>query len=385
MQPITSQTPSREDRLTRLEFAVAGLVDDRELPVEVRRADAALITRSRSRDIVELLPGEYFVLARLPDGEELRGRVLITSGQSTARVELAVPDPEAAIGGRDTRRDRERSADVALLCGHLFVGESLHDFPPWWPEPDETGRVRLRDSWAPPGPGMLRYRRPGAAGRVVLWPIPDAARDHAAFQLIDDRDGLEPRLDHPQADLVLGYLRQGALAEAEVSSDSVLMTAGEMLRQKRWDPLAAALGAYLLLRHHALDGRAQTWGARLREYNPSLPDAYCINAELLARDKEHAQALDELLCGLNKFGLPFFTEGLTLAGSRLARYLRVDPDDVPWLDDARREEARLLLTRLDWLGAHRVLGRPVLTLEGFDPSRFRDYKEFWEIRPIPCP
>jgi hypothetical protein len=234
---------------------------------------------------------------------------------------------------------------------------------------------------APSETRMLRYRRLERSQAVVaLWPIPDAALEHATFRNGDDVVGLEPGLNHAQANLALGYLRRGALIDAEVAGRSDLLSEAEvLLRGKRWDPLAAALGAYLLLRQHPSDDRMERLSMRLREYNPRLTDAYCIASERLARRGENEAALEELLKGFNEMGLPFFTDGFTLAARHLTRILRCDRRDVPWLDDVRQSQASLLLSRLDWLAAYRVLGRPVLTFQGFDPIVGPQYDDFLSI------
>jgi hypothetical protein len=365
MRPIQPEVPVDAAFTTRVGFRVAKPFRHLDLPVEVRRADAALVARKRSSDFVELGPGRYTVRAWLPGGEELFGKIVIPS-QKAAPLEVDLtPDEAGPAPSPPARSGLPKDGDCALFRGDLLAGPPLGDKAQIGLQ---DGRLSFGAESDPLGPCTFWYGESAPRKRDAFWPVPDAARQYATFQVVEDRIPLEPRLRHPQAELVLGYLRRGAHAEAEVSAGSPLIPARVMVKDKRGDPLAAAMGAYLLLRHRALTAADLDWAGRFCEYNPNLPDAYCIYAELLSAHGAHAKAFDALAFGLSNKGLPFFTDGLTLAASHLARYLRAAPEQVPWLDEPTREWGRWLLARLDWLGAHRVIGRPVLTLEGLDPS-----------------
>jgi hypothetical protein len=284
---------------------------------------------------------------------------------------------------RDRRRSLPKGADLTVL--RLDPSEaSLVDAVQLEPDFDTSGTFRVAaDRPLARGEGrMLRLQvihRDGSK-TVVLWPLPDAALENARFRVVDPPLGLEVRLANDQAELVLDYLRRGALSEAGAAVGSVWMSAHEMLSHKRWNPLAAALGAYVLFRAGRPASEVEEWVSRLGEYNPLFPDALCLRAEVLARRQEHAAALAVLL-ELDAVGLPFFGEGLTMACARLAHYLRRGGDQTKWMNASRRAEALRLLTRLNWQGAHRVLGEPVLTLEGFDPLDPADMGEFQSARP----
>jgi hypothetical protein len=128
-------------------------------------------------------------------------------------------------------------------------------------------------------------------------------------------------MENPQADLLLRYWEVDALRPAEAAMQSSLMSAEKLLYAKAQDPVAAALGAYLLLSFGELN-RLEDWAQRLVKYNGWLSDGFAIYGEYLARTGEHAQAVRQFrsLCSV---GVPIFSAGLFLCEQRLREYSRL--------------------------------------------------------------
>jgi hypothetical protein len=134
-----------------------------------------------------------------------------------------------------------------------------------------------------------------------------------------------------------------------------------LLQGKMNDPIAAAVGAYALLRFADLT-RLHDWTKNLCDWFPWLPDSAAIRAEHLARSGDHAAAI-EIFLSLRERGVPMFTDGLSYALDRLRLYTDTWRNE---LDAGQRD-------RLDWLFDHLKrlapavdFGSPVLRLVG-DP------------------
>ncbi len=359
--PLTARTP--------LSFQVVGdsfAGAEFDLPIEVRASDYALITRARSRQTVDLEPGNYLVVAPLPDGQELRGEVTINAGQGDANVHLYGPEAAPSSPFEERLIDPAKRVSARLLTDTLLSIE-----PPLDISADEDNRKL--------GPRLLHVQHSSEydTDGTWLWPLPPAAFENATFRRTGTvAAGLTAHMAHPQAELVLSYLRAGAIGPAIHASGSDLLSVETLvlsqglLEGKKNDPLAAALGAYVLLRQSHVDGSTRKLVERLHEYNQQLPDSYCLQAELLARAGQRDEAL-RLLLRLPEVGLPFFTEGVRIAAEHLTLSIRRELE--PPLEHARNR----LLTSLNWLSAHQVSGDPIFQLEGFDPL---DRMAFWEYQ-----
>jgi hypothetical protein len=128
---------------------------------------------------------------------------------------------------------------------------------------------------------------------------------------------LTAHVAHEEADALLGYLNHDLLGDAELLLGSPDLAEG-LLLAKREDPVAAAAGAFALLRMNDLD-RLHDWTANLANWFPWLSDGLVARAEHLARIGEHEQAVG-LLRRLPKHGLPALSIGLTYAADRLRTY-----------------------------------------------------------------
>src|SRR5262249_11698113 len=115
------------------------------------------------------------------------------------------------------------------------------------------------------------------------------------------------------------------------------------LQEKNSDPVAAAIGAYALLRLGELD-RLHDWTANLFDWFPWLADAAAIRGEHLARLGRHEEALDALRTMRGR-GLPLFGRGLGYALARLQTYAALSPDTLGAARHAQAAAAREALGR----------------------------------------
>lgn len=360
--------------------------DNVELPVEVRRSDSALVGRTLASGSLNVGPGTYVARAVAPGGE-FAGSVEVPPGSTEARLHLRFYGQsnsrhagsshatlEHAPPEQATAKTSHRISTFELLEGHVLEGHPLPHAVTI--QPDGNGMMRVPSS---SGPMMLRVKASHGVSTLVS-PIPQSIAGYlsCADASSEKRLDVDFHFDHPQAQLLLSYLRSNAIADAEVAAQSATLTAAQLLRGKKWDPLAGALGAYVLLRQSDdqadLTAELNDRSEQLWKYNPMFPDAWCIRAECRARAGENGLALETLL-ELDHRGLPFFSEGLRIAGLRLIDCLR--PEVLPDLDESARRQASVLLRRLRWLGLHALPAEPILKLANFDPGDAEQYQAFW--------
>lgn len=359
--------------MKRVDFTVRSATGERlalDLPVEVRRPNMALVARTVRSRSVELAAGSYFVTARLPDGEELSHPVTVAEGEGVMTVELAAePAPAPRPSPRRRRRGRflgmqapspaeaapaRVDARLIVVAGNLLTGEiESADHPR--PIAD-AGALRFRGREAPLYAQLLAADQ---SPRVVALP---AAPDGYCRLKLGRRGGeltAEVELEHGQAELLLALRRQGRLRDAESTADSPDLAAERLLYEKRREPIAAAVGAYALLRFGEL-ARLHEWTENLRNWFGWLPDGAAVRGEHLARLGRHDEALAAFL-ELPARGLPLFSDGVAFADDRLRLYL-----GHGGFDDALHARAREALEALQpFLGAL-DFEQPITTFDDVD-------------------
>ena len=97
-------------------------------------------------------------------------------------------------------------------------------------------------------------------------------------------------------------------------ASEILANASDALFAKFQNPLAAAVGGYVLLSSSPTDEKASwpDWLSNLAEYFPHLPDGLILRARwLLARNREeNLEEAHQLLFESFNRGIPYFTTGV---------------------------------------------------------------------------
>src|SRR5437773_729232 len=75
-----------------------------DLPIEIRKPNIALVTRCRSSQSVELKPGIYFVITKLPTGEELYSKVQLSEGKDLLVIISADTEHHPLNEAQEVRR-----------------------------------------------------------------------------------------------------------------------------------------------------------------------------------------------------------------------------------------------------------------------------------------
>jgi hypothetical protein len=366
-----------------------------DLPVEVRKPNLALVVRTLSSQSVEVEPGPYYVTAILPAGQELTQTVEVAEGEH-ASVELS-PDPgdaspheshefthfflrrEAAapttglkLGvtpGEGERGLESLGGSAAEGKFRLYSGNALLNQLQPRNEllPDNTytedGLTQFR-IYGVEAPLMAQLLQPNAPPLNVALPAaPNTDCTIVLSRLPDNTHKLDVQLEHKVADLLLHYRERGCFSQVVTALDSQAMSAETLLMQKKRDPLAAAVGAYGILRFGQLE-QLHDWTRNLWRWFQWLPDGAAIWGEHLARLGRHKEAL-EVFLELPKRGLPFFSEGLSYAVDRLRVYVTLG--EVEFGADKAAGAARAL-ELLQQFTPYADFGKPVLTYTGLDPA-----------------
>jgi hypothetical protein len=344
-----------------------------DVPVEVREDDFSLVARAVSSNPVELDPGHYHILSKLPGGQELHSE--ITLGEADATVILA---PDVADASPDSSLDLEyfvgdsefaTTAQIALgteeqperrslrarwfrgnpLAGHLQV---VADEQLVLGHGDRLSIPPLIDA-----PALIQLQQPSLA--QVTTAVPTSFFGKAILLVSTEREpwSLDVHLANTQANLLLHYRQKGYAKEAAVASTSEALTAHLLLQEKGADPIAATVGAYALLRFGDLENLVDDWTRNLLELFEWLPDGAAIRGEHLARLGRHEEAFEAFLHLLER-GLPLFGEGLSFALERLRVYTTVESKLPP----RQRTRGKDLLARLGTIAPFVDLHRTVLTI-----------------------
>lgn len=377
--------------MTKLKFDLAGvrgLPSGSEVPVEVRKANMSVVAKTLSSDEVQLDPGTYFVTAPLPGGQELVERIKIRGDKAhqtlafQAKVETTVV-PRAKSGNSLwqplqkalSRMARSalaivtlpatRNARLRLLSGNLLTGGM--EFKSWsdaeWEV--ESKNVRSLPVSAANAPSYAQLLQPGRPTLNIALPIWGQAHGRLVVRRPSRDDlslGAEP--GHPQATMLLRYgqdNRTNAIAALLVSQ---ALTSRRLWEDRLQNPIAAAAGAYALLRLGELE-RLEQWTSELMRGFPRLPDGAVVHGEFLARMGDHSEAAATFL-RLPELGLPLFADGLAFADERMRLYTNVE--DSP-LAGRHREAAEDLLQRLTPFLTHTDFAHPVTMFTGLDALR----------------
>lgn len=385
------------------------------VPVEVRKSNLVVVKTGMTSDSMELEAGEYFVTAQMPAGQELYGQIKLGAGKE-ATVNLA-PDPsdesppesQAAPHylldeQRNLRRDSSEKGgksgfwiklsktpwtgnrwldkllsvsealsppELRFFRGNLFE-ENLIDVTKEMPPVKFQGtakdllQIRINGS-SDGGDGdnllLVQIIKSGAPALNMVLPAFSEIgctlvirRGEAGFYALD------ANLKNVAADLLLRYTHKGFQQQAELTAKAV--NAENLLFEKRKDPIAAAVGAYALLRFGELE-RLHDWTENLRRWFPLLPDGAAIRGEHLAREGRHEEAADAFL-ELDSRGIPVFSEGLSYAASRLRFYTKLIKGNK--FGGNYEEKVNRLLDKLQRFAAYTDFRQPIMTFTGVKPN-----------------
>jgi hypothetical protein len=308
--------------------------------VEVYDRELGLVKRTLTFQTVSVEPGAYFAIAHLPDGSHLRQSIDVTD-EPYVRVPLE--------GGTSTTTNHEhaRWRDIEMDGAYLDVEIEKRPVPSsaipvvgYVREPNgawndvriDTTRTSLSgDLVVPEGLDAIAAIRPDGLQTMVRFPRGRTRYFRVVIGRAPDSHDVDlvVRVAHPTAAALLDYLNHDRIRDTELITTAPELAA-DLLLYKLRDPVAAAAGAFALLRLDALE-RLHNWTQNLANWFEWLPDGLVARAEHLARLGDHASAA-KLLAGLRARGLPVLSVGLTYATDRLRTYSAYWPDNTQLRD-----------------------------------------------------
>jgi len=311
------------------------------LPVDVYAPDGAVLASgvvSAGRPAqFELSPRaddleRVHVLGRLPNGQTLQQTADLRGGQGSATLDLGNDSPHEWLQWVTPFRSlgHLRTSGVSGNVAPRRIGKvwmtlwALRDGR--WEAQDVRAVDRLRDHGmqmvvldVPQAPHLLQIGGEEVAWRLVALPPGGPVRVALTRSPTEEGDSLEITVGRaePDNELIMSYLARGAIADADRVADA-WDAADLMLYAKRHDPVAAAAGAYLLLKNRRLQ-RRQSWVDNLVEWFPYLADGAIVSAALVLQ-REDATAADvrKRVDAALERGLPVFAMGATVLVETMA-------------------------------------------------------------------
>src|SRR5882672_2913908 len=347
------------------------------LPVEVRKLNMALVTRTLSSESIELEPGSYYVTAKLPNGEHLFGQSEV-AGEHT-RILLS-PDLEDEPGFSFDETFRSEAVSASFSREWLtrpafqirrFVGNVLTGDVSVFEE-RELDPLSVR-GLGPISVGgnvyntLIQLAQPDFSPLNLVLPIYFGEECQVSLRTSSSgRLELGVRLTHPLSDLLLQYLENNYLQQTATLVRANAFNTRDLLAGRNLS--AAALKCYALLRIGDLNelthlfGQAGPWPSGLGFFPNRFPDESVIRGEVLARVGRHEDAL-KAFCELPAVGLPFFSEGLSYATARLKLYLRSAKDAF---SSETLSVVTSTLRTLQKFAKHTASSRSILTYTGLN-------------------
>lgn len=272
------------------------------------------------------------VLGRLPNGETLQQTAELHGSRGSATLDL----------GNDSPHEWLQWVAPFRSLHHLQTSAVSGNIPPrrigkvwmtlWalrdgrWEAQDARAVDRRRDNGMqmivldlPQAPHLLQIGGEEVAWRLVALPPGGPVRVALTRSPTEEGDTLEITIgrSEPDNDLIMSYLARGAISDANRLAEA-WNAADLSLYAKRRDPVAAAAGAYLLLKDRRLQ-RRRHWVDNLVEWVPYLADGAIVSAALALQrdDKTEADVRKMLEVALER-GLPIFAMGATVLVETMA-------------------------------------------------------------------
>lgn len=333
-------------------FVPMEVIDKNFEPVWKQPAALGLVTE------IEVEPGNYLVRAHLPSGDIAAAQAEVGPGSTTdVYLRPATVSPRESLSWAYYLKGISRamqSSAVAPLDHAKAPPRILPDISFWlhkadsgWEsfayDPQQGGQnysrienssydssvqvedpnalvtieINTNSGWRwNLGQFWIQVSGAGYPSKFVALPPSDHMRILVTVdnEVGQDEDPLNVIVDgsNPQAEALMGFLRNRDFASARAIGEGVVESAEKLLFNKQEDPASAAIGGYYLLSAGRLD-RLHDWTNNLANWFPWLPDGALIHAWHLLRQKQQdvEQARARLIEAANR-GVPLYTRGLRL-------------------------------------------------------------------------
>jgi hypothetical protein len=287
------------------------------LPVDVHRGtDFAVVARVVTGEPVKIAPGDYVAVSRLPDGGSVSEPFSVSDDAGVIPLTKAA---DAISSYRmlpvDMGAAFESELSLRLIDFNPFRGEVRRDKvarpfyqPAVFEAPDDDGLRYV----------LLRRRRQEGDADTFLAAVPFPARSRSYLWVQALADGSPwPRfgLARAASTFIYEFMANGNGEAANRLSRSDKLAALDLVENKSSDPIAGAVGLYMLL-NGGSDEDLEARCEKLYKLNENLADGCIIYSEFLFRQGRVAEAVD-VLSTVRERGLPLLRLGFSMAIQRL--------------------------------------------------------------------
>ncbi len=353
-----------------------------ELPVEIRRFDFALVDQTLSSEPVNVEPGSYVISTLFPAGQKITQIQEVTEGEN----QITIEPPEEIASPFESHEETH------------FLNRDCKSLPLTKTQDMKIGLIffkRDQSEAATKEKSFKRFFQPGNVAIDILsntvleikiskspdqWLAQLVQANQPALNFVlpvstdtfckiiltfeSDRYQATAQPENLEASLLLRYREEGRFDQVGILSKSKKIDPERLLHEKKKDPIAAAVGAYTILKFGELR-RLHNWTENLKNWFEWLPDGAAIRGEHLARIGDDVQALDSFLL-LQSRGLPFFNDGFNYSITRLRDY--IGSWSNYFTSDAKLAKAKNLLKLLQRFEPFIDFNKPVSTFTGEDPN-----------------
>lgn len=363
----------------RVELSGAFPYSSMPTPVTIREPSTRMVAEGFVGQELSVAPGEYFVVAQLPDGATHIEHVQVA--EDTGVIQLSRPEAaaapdsmpdagveraEASVSPAARKRDMPQdNIDTRLLAGlatlanapgedtsaqftrqYRAVRSAVQPFAdkvnsrnagqiirlsPIGKIVERAAAVELR--YEDTSLGSIKVRGANLAGHFALMEKGIVSKTHAVavavpadnastveFIIPEEKDRLLIAiLNNKEANALLSYLVQQSYDRVADYSKDTEEKFRNLLESKMTDPIGAVIGGYGLLSLNRLSPLDQ-WSQNLPKAAFWLPDSYVIHGETHARLGKHDIA-SRAFYALSQCGIPIFSPGLSYAESRVRLYV----------------------------------------------------------------
>lgn len=304
-------------------------------PIEVRdSAKLVLTARGLSDGRIEVPAGRYIVTALLPNGEQatVEDIVVLQPGEDK-QVALSIMSLDFPVTLQNTTTFGDSVKEFARPVTQFFASQNVaivrgnwlkariepRSAPPAAREPTTRASIEVKSSQ------VDTWVEIACTGRCSYFAVPvDENRSTTVqWQLDSKTEKLALKFDFNDGELnsFFDFIQNDRALEARSIGQSIITQSERYMMDKRRSPLRAILGAYVLLRANELEGM-DLWTRNLVNWFERLPDALAVRVEYLARNDQHAEAL-QLLLNVPQRGTPWFRSGIGYLEKRAKTYASV--------------------------------------------------------------
>jgi tetratricopeptide (TPR) repeat protein len=363
------------------------------IPLEVRRDNLCLFKHCLSTEKLEVPPGKYYITARLPAGQEFCSTIEVAEKQEKSVTLISDSiDPSISLSHHsyllgafpitnEPSVNKGGSQPYTIQC---FVGNPLQQQLKKLKKRIKSEAVSSNDYKFTfstdhyPASMYIQLAVPGFSPQNMHLCLSEKPLSVRLKLCKDAPPKLDISLPDQSLDLAIHYLHKGMAEEAFQTTNAYQPI---LSPQTLEDWRNALCYTYICLRQKILNDYLPFSIEVVPEAIRS--DFFIIQAEVFASQGKHEQALDALL-KVKEYGLPFFSDGLTLIINRLRLYQHPKLAEIQFSNESLKE-AETLLRNLQPFACYAQFQQPFVTYTGKNPTKPESQSSFNINPPVTFP